>query len=138
MIYKTVINLIFKNYFYLFIFVLCNSKLNSSTVLMRCFVPVTATATEDIFRISIGAWLLPGNRESIWPTLGKEGYFFIYYPPLSLLRRWHSDLVGSASADRRGDDEIWDTWLDSKRRHSMANRRRGACKCRVTGSKAER
>lgn len=93
---------------------------------MRCFVPVTATATEEIFRISIGAWLLPGNRESIWPTQGKEGYFFIYYPPLSLLGRWHSDLIGGASADRRGDDEIWDTWLDSKRRHSTANRRRGA------------
>lgn len=80
-----------------------------------------ATATQEIFRISIGRSrvclaVLPGNRESIWPTQGKEGYFFIYYPPLSLLGRWHSELIGSASADSPGgDDEIWDTWLDLER-----------------------
>lgn len=68
------------------------------------------------------------QRESIWPTQGKEGYFFIYYPPLSLLGRAGSAAFGGRrpSVDRRGDDEIWDTWLDLKRRHSTLNRRLGA------------
>lgn len=61
-----------------------------------------------------------GNRESIWPTLGKEGYFFIYYPPLSLSARRRSGAIGklaTPTAECRGDDEIWGTWLDSERRH---------------------
>lgn len=35
--------------------------------------------------------------KSIWPTQGKEGYFFIYYPPLSLLGRSNSVLIGFVS-----------------------------------------
>lgn len=69
---------------------------------MRCFVPVTATATEEIFRISIGAWLLPGNRSQSAQHREKKDIFFIYYPPLSLLGRECSVRIATASDDRRG------------------------------------
>lgn len=108
--------------------------------MMRRFVPVTvteATARGNLPPIDpvccLPAWLLPGNRESIWPTAHgeKEGYFFIYYSPLSFLlqaARVLSCVFGAWArahdtrhpVDKRGDDEIWDTWLDSKRRHSTS------------------
>jgi hypothetical protein len=50
---------------------------------MRCFVPVTATATEEIFRISIGAWLLPGNRSQSGQHREKKDIFLfiiLHYP----------------------------------------------------------
>lgn len=74
----------------------------------RCASALFQSQLEPLRKSSVyrsaSAWLLPGNRESIWPTQGKEGYFFIYYPPLSLrfgmcressvLRDTHENLTG--------------------------------------------
>ncbi|KAK9884513.1 hypothetical protein WA026_007354 [Henosepilachna vigintioctopunctata] len=92
------------------------------TLMMRCcFVPLS---TVKIFHISIGAWVLPGNRSQSGLHREKKDIFLfiiLHYP--CRVGNIRISSVGT-TVDRRGDDEIWDTWLDLKRRHSTANRRR--------------
>lgn len=72
------------------------SKRRARSVLMRCFVPVTAAATREIFRISIGGWLLPGNRSQSGQHREKKDIFLfiiLHYPFGS----------GSVGSNRRGE-----------------------------------
>lgn len=98
---------------------------------MRCFVPVGAGAERQprlgkssAYRSEAGA--VARQRGVNLANTGKRRIFFYLLSSIIPSGRDRSDRIGPASDDRRGDYEIWDTWLDSERRHSAVNRRRGA------------
>lgn len=74
------------------------------SALMRCFVPVTATATEEIFRISIG---VPGCCPATGVNLANTGKRRIFFYLLSSIIPFGSVAFGSHRQRERWQPGWW-------------------------------